>query len=92
MEENQQIIERQKKDNLENGEEYVGLTKPPYQNLMLDKWILKTKERLIGHKSFLPQDVVWHEVWIGGFQKRHNYKQQSPWREMESNIHPNEWV
>jgi hypothetical protein len=36
LEANRQVTERQTKDNLENGEEYVGLTKIPYQNLMLD--------------------------------------------------------
>jgi hypothetical protein len=36
LEANQQVIERQIEDNIENGEEYVGLTKTPYQNLMLD--------------------------------------------------------
>ncbi len=41
MEANRQVTERQTKDNLENGEEYVGLTKIPYQNLMLDTWILR---------------------------------------------------
>jgi hypothetical protein len=30
LEANWQAIERQTKDNLENGEEYVGLTKIPY--------------------------------------------------------------
>jgi hypothetical protein len=37
LEANRQVIERQTKDNLENGEEYVGLTKTPYHNLMLDR-------------------------------------------------------
>jgi hypothetical protein len=27
------------------------------------------------HMLFLPQEVVWHEVWTGDFFKRHNYKQ-----------------
>jgi len=44
----------------------VGITKTPYLNLMLDKQVLKTKERLTGHMSFLPQEVVRHEVWTGG--------------------------
>jgi hypothetical protein len=30
LEANQQVIERQTKDNLENGEEYAMLTKIPY--------------------------------------------------------------
>jgi len=32
--------------------------KTPYQNLMLDKGVLRIKERPMGHKLFLPQDVV----------------------------------
>jgi hypothetical protein len=50
------------------------LTKIPYWNLMLDRRILRTEERPTGHKSFLPQEVVWHEVWTWGLQKRHNYR------------------
>jgi hypothetical protein len=42
----------------------------------------KNKKKLAGHKSFLPQKVVRHEVWTGGFQRRHNYRWQSLWREM----------
>jgi hypothetical protein len=42
------------KKNLENGEEYVRLIETPYQNLMLDKQVLKTKERPTWHMSFLP--------------------------------------
>jgi hypothetical protein len=30
LEANRQVIERQTKDNFENGEEYVGLTETPY--------------------------------------------------------------
>jgi hypothetical protein len=37
LEANHQVIERQIKDNLDNGEEYAGLTKTPYWNLMLDR-------------------------------------------------------
>jgi hypothetical protein len=37
LEANQQVIKKQTKNNLENGEEYARLTKTPYQNLMLDK-------------------------------------------------------
>jgi hypothetical protein len=33
---------------------------------MLDKQVLKTKERFIGHMLFLPQEVVRHEVCTGG--------------------------
>jgi hypothetical protein len=46
------------KKNLENGKEYAQLTKTPYQNLMLNKWVLKIEEIFVGHKSFLPQEVV----------------------------------
>ncbi len=62
-------------DNLENGVEYVGITETPYQNLRLEKWVLRIEERPAGHRSFLPQEVVRCEVWIGRFQRRHNYKQ-----------------
>jgi hypothetical protein len=41
--------------------------KTPYRNLMLDKWILIIKEIHARHMLFLPQKVVRHEVWIGGF-------------------------
>jgi hypothetical protein len=58
LEANWHVIERQTKDNLENGEEYAGLTKTPYQNLTLDIRVLKTEVRPVGHKSFLPQEVV----------------------------------
>ncbi len=46
MDANQQVIERQTNDNLEYGKEYAGLIKISYQNLMLDKRVLKAKERL----------------------------------------------
>ncbi len=62
LEANQQVIERQTKDNLETGEKYEKLTKTPYRNLMLDRRILRTKERFAGHRSFLPQEVVQCEV------------------------------
>jgi hypothetical protein len=67
LEANQQVFEKQTKDNLENGEEYAGLTETPYRNLMLDKQILRTKEKLMGHRLFLPQEVLWCEVWTRGF-------------------------
>jgi len=54
LEANWQVIENQTKDNSENGEEYVGLTKTPYWNLMLDIQILKIEERLVRHMLFLP--------------------------------------
>ncbi len=75
MEVNRQITEKQIKDNLENGDEYVGCIKTPYQNLMLDIQVLRIEERLVGHISFLAQKVVRCEIWIGSFQRRHNYKQ-----------------
>jgi hypothetical protein len=31
----------------------MGITKTPYWNLMLDKQVLKTKERPLGHMLFL---------------------------------------
>jgi len=37
LEVNCQVIRRQTEDNLENGEEYVGLIETPYWNLMLDR-------------------------------------------------------
>jgi hypothetical protein len=37
LEANRQVIERQIKDNFEDGEEYVGLIETQSQNLMLDK-------------------------------------------------------
>jgi len=55
---NHQIIERKIGNNLENGEEYAGIIKISYHNLMLDKLILRTKERPRWHRSFLPQEVV----------------------------------
>jgi hypothetical protein len=45
LEANWQVIERQIENNLENGEEYVGLIETPYRNLMWDKCFLKTEER-----------------------------------------------
>jgi len=74
LEANCQVIEWQTKKNLENGKDYVGSTKTPYQSLMLDRWILTTKERHVRHRSFLPQEVVRCEVWTSGLQIKHNYK------------------
>jgi hypothetical protein len=54
LEANRQVIERQTKDNLENGKKNVGFIKTPYQNLMLDRGVLRIEERPIGHKLFLP--------------------------------------
>jgi hypothetical protein len=36
LESNHQIIEKQIEENLENGEEYIGIIETLYQNLMLD--------------------------------------------------------
>ncbi len=63
---NHQGPEGETKDNNENGREYVGITKTPYQNLMLDKQVLRTKERPLGHMLFLPQKVVRCGIWING--------------------------
>jgi hypothetical protein len=54
LEANWQVIESQTKDNFENGEEHGGLTETSYRNLMLDKRVLRTEERHVGHMSFLP--------------------------------------
>ncbi len=42
------------KENLENKEEYIGLTETPYRNLMLDRQVMQIEERLAGHRLFLP--------------------------------------
>jgi hypothetical protein len=42
---------------------------------MLDKRVLKTEERSVGHMLFLPQEVVWREVWTSGLEKRYSYIQ-----------------
>jgi hypothetical protein len=72
----------EKKDNLENEEENVGITETPYRNLMLDIWVLRIEERFVGHTSFLPQEVGRCEVWTCGLQRMHSYKRQNPWKEM----------
>jgi hypothetical protein len=66
LEANHQGIKGQTKDNHENGREYVKIIKAPYQNMMLNKQISRTKERLVKHRLFLAQEVVRHEIWIGG--------------------------
>jgi predicted translin family RNA/ssDNA-binding protein len=66
LEANRHVIERQTKDNLESGEEYARLIETLYRNLMLDKQVLRIKEKPTGHRSFLLQEVVRHEVWIRG--------------------------
>jgi hypothetical protein len=54
------------------------LIETPYQNLMLDKEVLRIEERSTGHRSFLPQEVVQQDVWIKGLQRRHSSRLQSP--------------
>jgi len=71
---NQQVIKSQTKDNFENGKEYVGLRETPFQNLMLDRRVLRIEERLARHRSFLPQEVVRWDIWTKGFQRRHKSK------------------
>jgi hypothetical protein len=58
LEVNRQVIEKQTKNNFKNGEECEGLTKTSSQNLMLDRQVLRTKERPPGHRLFLSQEVV----------------------------------
>jgi heterodisulfide reductase subunit B len=66
LEVNCQVTKQKTKNNLENGEEYVGITKTPYWNMMLDRQVLRIEERHVVHMSFLPQEVVRCEIWIGG--------------------------
>jgi hypothetical protein len=42
LEVNCQNTEQETKKNLENGEEYVGITKTTYWNMMLDRRVSKT--------------------------------------------------
>jgi hypothetical protein len=79
---NRQVIESRIEDNFENGEEYARLIKTPFQNPMLDRQVLRTKKKHVGHSPFLPQEVVQQDVWTKGLQRRHSSKQQSPQREM----------
>jgi hypothetical protein len=39
----------------------------PYWNLMFDRQMLRIEEKPTGHMSFLPQDMVWQDVWTKGF-------------------------
>jgi hypothetical protein len=73
LEANCQSLEGKIEDNHENGREYVGITETPYWNLMLDKRVLRTKERLTTHRSLLPQEMVRCEVCITGLLRKHNY-------------------
>jgi hypothetical protein len=92
LEANRQVIKRQIEDNIENGEEDARLTETPYRNLMLDKWVLRTKERQVRHMLFLPQKVVWWDLWARVLQRRHSSRQWSPWKEIQLTTHPNEWM
>jgi hypothetical protein len=65
---------KDKKHNHENGKEYAQIPETPYWNLMVEKQVLKIEETPVGHKLFLPQEVVRCEVWTSGFKKRHNYR------------------
>ncbi len=82
MESNHQSPKGITKDIHENGKGLAGIIKTPYWNLMLDRWVLRIEKILARHKSFLPQEVVRCEVWIGGLLKKHNHRQRSPHREM----------
>jgi hypothetical protein len=70
LEANQQFIERQTKDNFKNEKESARLTKTPFQTLMLDIQVLRTEERLVGHKLFLTtiSGMTRHMDW-GVFKK-----------------------
>jgi len=67
LEANRQVTKRETENNLENGKLYAGITKISYRNLMFDRRILRIKERLARCMSFLPQEVVRHEIWTSGF-------------------------
>jgi hypothetical protein len=73
LEANCQVTEKQTENNLENGHEHSRIVETPYRNLMLDKRVLRIEEKPTRQKLFLPQEVVWCEVWIGSFQRGHNY-------------------
>ncbi len=42
---NCQGLEGEIENNHENGKEYEGITKTPYQHLMLERQVMRTKER-----------------------------------------------
>jgi hypothetical protein len=63
---------------LKNGKKDARLIETPYQNLMLDKEVLRIEERPAGHMLVLPQEVVRQDVWIKGFQRKHSSRRQSP--------------
>jgi hypothetical protein len=58
LEANRQGLEGKIINNHENGKEYVEIIKTPYWNLMLDRQVLRIKERHVGHMSFLSQGLV----------------------------------
>ncbi len=62
LEANCQGPEGEIESNHENGREFVGITRTSYQNLMLERWILRTEKSTIWHKLLLPQEVLRHEV------------------------------
>ncbi len=80
LEANCQVPEGQIENIHENGRKYVQIIKIPYQNLMLDRQVLIIENKPIRHKKNLPLKLVRRGVWTSGFQRRHNYKRQSPWR------------
>jgi hypothetical protein len=45
---------------------------------MLDKRMLRTKKRPMEHMSFVPQKVVWQDIWTMGLQRRQSSRQRSP--------------
>jgi hypothetical protein len=57
---------------------------------MLDRPILKTKERPLGHKSFLPQEMVQQDVRIRVFKKGTIPNDDFPRRKVQLIIHLNE--
>ncbi len=52
----------------------------PISNYDFGKMSFEKKERFVGHMLFIPQEVVWRDIWIRGFQRRHIYWWRSPWR------------
>ncbi len=73
LEANYQGPEGEIKNNHENGKEYVKITQIPYQNMMLDKQVLRTKKIHVGHIVSTTIGGIWHEIWTCGLQKRHSY-------------------
>ncbi len=69
LEANRQVPKGKIENIHENGRKYAQIIKVPFQNLMLDKQILRIENKPIEHKLFLPQEVVRREVWTNGFQE-----------------------